>query len=124
MHFSVSLFFSEFSSHFQGYHIGITMLVPIVTGLCVDEARRLSVIGEVAVSGSINAREWIQSSFACRLGPWQWPLNESDTSEIVALLDEGGQKAIITVDGSIDQVGTDYCYYYPPLPLRSIRCLH
>ncbi len=92
------------------------MLIPIVTGLCMDEARRLSVIAEVAVSGSINAREWIQCPFACRLGPWQWPLNESDTSKIVALLDEGGQKVIITVDGSIDQVGTDYCSYYPPPP--------
>ncbi len=81
------------------------MLVPVVSGLSVDEARRLSVIGEVAVSGSINdSREWIQRSFACRLGPWKWPLNESNTDEIVALMDEGGEKAIITVDGSIEQV--------------------
>ncbi len=95
------------------------MLVPIVTGLSVDETQRLSVVGEVAtstliVSTLISASEWKQCSFACRLGPWQWPLNKSATSEIMALLDEGGQKAIISVDGSIDQVGTDCSYYYPP----------
>ncbi len=96
------------------------MLVPVVSGLSVDEARRLSVIGEVAVSGSINdAREWIQCSFACRLGPWKWPLNESNTDEIVALLDEGGEKAIITVDGSVEQVGKYYFhYYFPSMLLR------
>ncbi len=84
------------------------MLVPIVSGLFWDEARRLSIIGEVAVSESINTKEWVERSFACRLGPWQWPLNESNTQKIVTLLDEGGEKVIITVDGSTTQVGGEY----------------